>query len=214
MLKRGMLMAGVIIAGIAIFSLVYKVSEVETFRANKTESESLVTKEELHRSTLEKITEKLHEKYVGVGVKTTPNKELVLQVVGDEEYFNSVKKDIESIAKSVIQTSVFKDYTVVFERWDLVGDATKIFNERHNIISTLRDGLKVYDVIGDISADYQKSSIIIHTSIKGSDQKAQQLALEIKEAVNKILLSKDQNSESNIEGYNIKIVNTKGEEIK
>ncbi|HLG27832.1 MAG TPA: hypothetical protein VI423_08615, partial [Paenisporosarcina sp.] len=33
---------------------------------------------------------------------------VIPQVVGDEEYFNSVKKDIESIAKSVIKTSTLK----------------------------------------------------------------------------------------------------------
>ena len=114
MLKKSLIIAGILIVGITSFSLLNKPSEVDTSVANKEEQ---VAKEEPSISTLK---EKLHEKYVGVDVKTTSKKELVLQVVGDEEYFNSVKKDMESTAKSVIKTSTLKDYTIVFERWELI----------------------------------------------------------------------------------------------
>ena len=120
MLKRILIIAGILIVVIASFSLLNKPLEVDTAVANKEEQKPLFTKEEeLHMSTLKRVTEKLHEKYVGVVVKSISKKELVIQVEGDEEYFNSVKKDIESIAKSVIKSSTLKDYTVVVERLDL-----------------------------------------------------------------------------------------------
>jgi hypothetical protein len=120
MLKRILSIAGILIVGITSFSLLNKPLEVDTAVANKEEQEPLVTKEEeLNIPTLKMVKEKLNEKYVVVDVKTTSKKELVIQVVGDEEYFNSVKKDMESIVKSVIKTSTLKDYSIVFERWDL-----------------------------------------------------------------------------------------------
>ncbi|MEK4229332.1 hypothetical protein [Solibacillus sp. FSL H8-0538] len=113
MLKRILITAGILIVGKVSFSLLNKPLEVNTADVNKEKHEPLVTKEE---QSIAKLKEKLHEKFVGVDVKTTLKKELVLQVEGDEEYFNSVKKDMASIAKSVIETSPLKDYTVIFER--------------------------------------------------------------------------------------------------
>ena len=52
------------------------------------------------------------------------------------------------------------------------------------------EGLKDYDVIGNINTDYQKS-ITIQTSIKGSDKDAHKLAMEIEVTVNEILHSKN-----------------------
>ncbi|MBK3493703.1 hypothetical protein JFL43_02285 [Viridibacillus sp. YIM B01967] len=216
MLQRILIIAGILIVGIASFSLLNKPLEVDTPVANKEEQEPLVTKGELlNISTLKRVSEKLHEKYVGVGVKTTSKKELVLQVVGDEEYFNSVKKDIESIAKSVIKTSTLKEYTVVFERWEFssITDENKnIHKELHHLTSTLMEGLVVYDVIGDINTDYQKS-ITIQTSIKGSDKDAPKLAMAIEETVNEILHSKELDSVSHIASYEIKILNTDGKVV-
>ena len=101
------------------------------------------------------MREKLHEKYVGVDVKTTTEKELVLQVVANETYFNSVKKDMEAIAKSVIKTSALKDYTVVFKRWDFID------KDFHHLIVTLENK---YEVFESITTD-NVSTIIILTSL-------------------------------------------------
>ncbi|MGB5946226.1 hypothetical protein [Paenisporosarcina sp.] len=178
------------------------------------EQKLFVIKEELNISTL-KVKEKLNEKYVVVDVKTTSKKELVIQVVGDEKYFNSVKKDMESIVKSVIKTSTLNDYSIVFERWDLfkLPEELEIRNkELSHLTSTLIQGLKDYDVVGNIGTHYQES-ITIHTSIKGSVKNAQELAMEIEETVNEILQSKELNSVSRIDSYEIKILNTNGKVV-
>ncbi|KQU17380.1 hypothetical protein ASG65_26580 [Bacillus sp. Leaf13] len=193
MLKRILIIAGILIVGIASFNLLSKPLEVDTSVANKEKQESLITKEEPSISTLK---EKLHEKYVGVDVKTTSKKELVLQVVGDEEYFNSVQKDMASIAKNVIETSPLKDYTVVFERWELSSLLDENINkEIIHLMETLKEGLKDYEVYEHITTENQ-SSISIQTSIKGSDKDAHKLAMEIEETVNEILHSKELNSVS------------------
>jgi hypothetical protein len=74
------------------------------------------------------------------------------------------------------------------------------------------EGLKDYDVIGNINIDYQKS-ITIQTSIKGSDKDAYKLAMEIEETVNEILHFKELNSVSHIDSYKIKILNPKGKVV-
>ncbi|KRF59815.1 hypothetical protein ASG99_26955 [Bacillus sp. Soil768D1] len=210
MLKRILIIAGILIVGIASFNLLNKPLEVDTSVANKEKQESLITKEEPSISTLK---EKLHEKYVGVDVKTTSKKELVLQVVGDEEYFNSVQKDMASIAKNVIETSPLKDYTVVFERWELSSLLDENINkEIIHLMETLKEGLKDYEVYEHITTENQ-SSISIQTSIKGSDKDAHKLAMEIEETVNEILHSKELNSVSKIDSYEIKILNAKGKVI-
>ena len=214
MLKRILIIAGILIVGIASLSLLYKSLDVDTADANKEEQELLIINEELRISTLN-VNEKVNKKYGGIDVKTTSKKELVIQVVGDEKYFNSVKKDMESIAKSVIKKSTLKDYSIIFERWDLfkIPEEVEIRNkELSHLTSTLMQGLKDYDVVGNIGTHYQKS-ITIHTSIKGSVKNAQELAMEIEETVNEILQSKELNSVSRIDSYEIKILNTNGKVV-
>lgn len=215
MLKSRLIIAGILIVVIASFSLLNKPLEVDTAVANIEEQKpSFTREEELLMSTLKSVSEKLHEKYEGVVVKIS-KKELVIQVEGNEEYFNSVKKDMESIAKSVIKSSTLKDYTVVAERLDLpivTEDVEKIHKELLHLTSTLMAGLKNYDVIGDVEIEYQKS-ITIQTSMNGLDKDTHKLAREIEETVNEILHSKELISVSHIDSYEIKILNTKGEEI-
>ncbi|MFB5089385.1 DUF4030 domain-containing protein [Psychrobacillus sp. PGGUH221] len=222
MLKRILIITGILIVGIGSFSLLNKPSEVDTAIANKEEPEPLSTKErELHFSTLNEVTEKIHEKYdeLEFGVSSNSEIELRVQVKEDEEYFNSVKKDIESIAKNVIRSSTLKDYTVVVERMDLsfVTEETENINkELSHIASTLMEGLKDYDVFGNINTEYQneyQKSITIQTTIIGSDKDAHKLAMEIEETVNEILHSKELNSVSNIDSYEINILNAKGKVV-
>ena len=218
MLIRILIIAGIFIVGIVSFSLLDKPLEADTAVANKEEPEPLSTKErELTFSTLNKVTEKIHEKYeeLEFGVSSNSKIELRVQVKENEEYFHSVKKDIESIAKSVIKSSILKDYTVVVERMDLSlinEEVENINKELVHLTSTLMEGLKDYDVFGNINAEYQKS-ITIHTSIKSSDKDAHKLALEMEETANEILHSNELNSVSHIDSYEIKILNVKGEVV-
>lgn len=199
------MIAGVLLVGIAVFSLINKPLEVDTDKMK----ESLITKEEQSMATLR---EKLHEKYVGVDVKTTSKKELVIQVVADEVYFNSVQKDMASIAERVIETSPLKDFTVVFERWELssvVGETSKADTL---LIETLAKGLKDYEVFENIVIEVQ-SYISVYTSIKGSNKDARKLALEIKEKVTEMLFSKELDSMADINSYEIVVLNASGEVI-
>ena len=222
MLKKILIITGMFIVGIASFSLLNKPSELDTAVANKEEPEPLSTKEqELHFATLNTVTEKIHEKYdeLEFGVSSNSKIELKIEVKENEEYFNSVKKDIESIAKSVIKSSTLKDYTVVVERMDLsfvTVDTEKINKELSHIAFTLMEGLKDYDVYENLNTEYQneeQKSISIQTSIKGSDKDAHKLEMEIEEAVNEILHSKELNSVFNIDSYEIKILNAKGKVV-
>ena len=165
-------------------------------------------------STLNTVTEKIHEKYEELEFAVSSNSEIELriQVNENEEYFNSVKKDIESIAKSVIKSSTLKDYTVVVERMDLSFNTQNINKELVHLTSALMEGLKDYDEIGNINTNYQKS-IIIQTSIKGSENDAHRLAKEIEETVNAILHSKELNSVSHIDSYEITILNSDGKVV-
>ena len=215
MLKRILTISGFLIAGIVSFNLLNKSFEVDSAVANKEQQELLVTKEELNIPTLKMVKEKLNEKYVVVDVKTTSKKELVIQVVGDEEYFNTVKKEVESIVKSVIKTSTIKDYSVVLERWDLFKMPEEFKKEQKELLrlgKTLMEGLKDYGEIDDVGFHYQKS-ITIQTSIKQSDKYAHKLVIEIEETVNEILHSNELNFGSRIDSYEIKILNTHGKVV-
>lgn len=210
MLKKILIITGILIVGIASFSLLNKPSEVDTAVAVREQQKPLFT-------TLNKVTDRIHEEYEGLEFVVSSNSkiELKIQVKDDEEYFNSVKMDIESIAKSVIESSVLKDYTVVVERMDLSfinEEVENINKELVHLTSTLMEGLKDYDAFGNINAEYQKS-ITIHTSIKGSDKDEHKLAMEMEERVNEILHSKELKSLSHIDSYEIKILNAKGEVV-
>src|SRR5690606_31545054 len=90
--------------------------------ANKEGQKLTFTKEEkLTHSILDSITEKIHEKYEDLkfSVGASANKTLTVQLSENEDYFNSVKGDIESIAKNEIKSSILKDYTVIVIRLDL-----------------------------------------------------------------------------------------------
>ncbi|KGR76389.1 hypothetical protein [Ureibacillus sinduriensis] len=210
MFKKIMMVAGIFIMGIASLILLSMPLAFNTPIVNKEEQKPLLTQEE---STLKMVIEKLQEKYVGVDVKTTSNKELMIHVVGDEEYLNSVKRDMEYIARSIIKSSILKEYSIVFKRWDLIGGSDKIPNKELDIIKTLMKGLRDYDVIDNISIYYQETTITIRTSIKSSNENANKLAMKIEESANEILQSNELKSLSNIDSYKIEIMNTRGKEI-
>ncbi len=194
---------------VAIFSLVAKLMEVESME-NKEMQQSFITKEQL---SIAKLKEKLREIYVGVDVKTTPKKQLVLQVVADEDYFNLVKKDMEPIAKSVMETSPFKDYTVIFERWEFTSeqdDKKLIDKELSNFLKVIVVGLQEFDVFKNITTDHH-TFITVQTSIIGSEKNAQKVALEMEEIIYGILRSQEKNEGTPINEYKVKVMNSQGE---
>ncbi|MFJ8261006.1 hypothetical protein ACIQ4I_03460 [Rummeliibacillus sp. NPDC094406] len=218
MLKRIMIIVGILIVGIAALSLLIKSLEADTAVANKEGKPLFTKKEELNIPILNTVTEKIHDKYKGLKfvVGSDPKNELNIQVQENEDYFNSVKKDIESIAKSVIKYSTLKNYTVVVKRLDLSFITEEQKNKHKELLlltNTLAENLKEdYEVIGNINTAFQES-ITIHTSIKDSNKDAHKLAIEIEETINKILHSKELNSVSHIDSYKIKILNAKGKVV-
>jgi hypothetical protein len=140
---------------------------------------------------------------------------LTIQVQGNKDDFDSIKKDIELIAKNVIKTTPIKEYTVIVEWVDLsiVKEEHKNINKELSYLThNLMKGLKNYDVIGDIGTEYQKS-ITIQTSIEGKGEEAHISALEIEEIVNEILNSKELSSVSKIESYKVIILNADGKAV-
>ena len=202
MSKRILITAGIFIVGITSFNLL---NIPFLFDSSKEKIEELEPLNTIEDSILKKLMVKLHKKYVVVDVKTTPNKELVIQVVGDEKYLKSVQIDIEFIAKGVIKNTELEDYIIVFERWDWIGDTDEIINKEHQLIlKMLMKGLRNYQVVDHISIDTQQI-IIVHTSIKDLDKNARKVALEIEEKANEILHSEKLNSVSNIDTYKFKV---------
>lgn len=209
MFKRKWIFVGILTMVVAIFSLVAKLMEVESTE-NKEMQQSFITKEQL---SIAKLKEKLREIYVGVDVKTTPKKQLVLQVVADEDYFNLVKKDMEPIAKSVMETSPFKDYTVIFERWEFTSekdDKKLIDKELSHFLKAIVVGLQEFDVFKNITTDHH-TFITVQTSIIGSEKNAQKVALEMEEIIYGILRSQEKNEVTPLNEYKVKVMNSQGE---
>ena len=96
-------------------------------------------------------------------------------------------------------------------------ETENINKELSHIALSLMEGLKHNDLFENINTEYQnefEKSITIQTSIKGSDKDAHELAMEIEATVNEILHSKELNSISNTDSYEIKILNAKGKVVK
>lgn len=172
------------------------------------EAQSLITNEEL---SLARLKDKLLEKYVGIDVKTTEEKQLVIQVVGGEDYFQSIKKDMESLAKNALKTSPLKDYPIVFERWEFTSllDNNKIMGDDMNLLmEELIAGLEAFDVYEYLVIENQ-TTITIQTTIKGATNEALALALKMEEAIKKIVQAKVSLNDS----YVINILNAQREKL-
>jgi len=205
--KRIGVVTGLMLVIIAIIILFNKYVDGKPVEAN-IEKGPIITKEELSLSLLK---DKLLEKYVGIDVKTTADKELVIQIVGGEEYVQSVKKDMEAIAKSALKTSALKDYSIVFERWEfttlLDGNKT-IGNDINLLIEDLIKGLQAFDVYEYLILE-NRTTITIQTTINGDNEEALQLATKMEGAVKKIVQTNVNQSDS----YIIHILNEEREKI-
>ena len=205
--KRFGLVIGLLVDIISMLILFDIFAGEKRSEANK-EAQSLITNEEL---SLARLKDKLLEKYVGIDVKTTEEKELVIQVVGGEDYFQSIKKDMESIAKNALKTSPLKDYPIVFERWEFTSllDNNKIMGDDMNLLmEDLIAGLEAFDVYEYLVIE-NRTTITIQTTIKGATHEALDLALRMEEAIKKIVQAKASQNTS----YVINILNTQREKI-
>lgn len=207
MVRKFGLVIGLLVVIIAILILFDKLVVDDTSEANK-EAQQPITNEELSRSRLK---EKLLEKYVGIDVKTTEEKELVIQVVGTEDYLQTVKHDMESIAKNAIKSSPLKNYPIVFERWEFTSlrdDNKKIGDDINLLMEELITGLEDFDVYEYLVIE-NRTTITIQTTIKGASHEGIQLALGIEEAIKKIV----QANASHNNSYVINILNAQRQKI-
>ncbi len=205
--KRFGLVIGLLVVIISMLILFDIFAGEKRSEANK-EAQSLITNEEL---SLARLKDKLLEKYVGIDVKTTEEKELVIQVVGGEDYFQSIKKDMESIAKNALKTSPLKDYPIVFERWEFTSllDNNKVMGDDMNLLmEELIAGLEAFDVYEYLVIENQ-TTITIQTTIKGATNEALALALRMEEAIKKIVQAKVSQNDS----YVINILNAQREKL-
>lgn len=215
MLKRIVIIVGLLIVGFASFILLYKPLENDPAVARKP---SFTKEEKRTHALLDSITEQINAKYEGLkySVGTTSKKTVDIQLVEDEAYFNSIKEDIESIVKNVIKSSVFKDYTVIVMRLDLSfmkEEHKQINDELLRVTKTLNESLKAdYGVFKNITTSSEKS-ITIYTSIKGTGKESQKLALEIEESIHDILQSEELKSIPQMDSYKIEILNSKGKVV-
>lgn len=207
MVRKFGLVIGLLVVIIAILILFDKLVVDDKSVANKGEQPA-ITNEELSRSRLK---EKLLEKYVSIDVKTTEEKELVIQVVGTEDYLQTVKKDMESIAKNAIKSSPLKNYPIVFERWEFTSlrdDNKKIGDDINLLMEELIASLEDFDVYEYLVIE-NRTTITIQTTIKGASHEGIQLALGIEEAIKKIV----QTNTSQNNSYVINILNTQRQKI-
>ncbi|MEA0554939.1 hypothetical protein U1P98_10150 [Lysinibacillus irui] len=207
MVRRFGLVIGLLVVIIAILILFDKLVVDDKSVANKGEQPP-ITNEEL---SLSRLKEKLLEKYVGIDVKTTEEKELVIQVVGTEDYLQTVKKDMESIAKNAIKSSPLKNYPIVFERWEFTSlrdDNKKIGDDINLLMEELIAGLEDFDVYEYLVIE-NRTTITIQTTIKGASHEGIQLAIGIEEAIKKIV----QANASQNNSYVINILNAQRQKI-
>ncbi|KOY80923.1 hypothetical protein I6G82_04690 [Lysinibacillus macroides] len=205
--RRRRIIIGLFLALMVVVILFIKLSEDKTSKVNR-EEQSLLPQEELSQAALQ---EKLLETYVGIDVKRTEKKELVIQVVGDAEYFLSIKNDLESIAKQAIKDTVLEDYTIVFERWELTSllDPNKKMDDDTNfLIEALIEGLQAFDVYEYLTLK-NRTTIIIQTTIKDVNQEARRLITKMEDTVNKII----QTNTSHNDLYTIYIVDAQQKKI-
>jgi len=103
--------------GITIFSLVNMPLKLNSAVESKSGDEPLNSHGNKQMiNTLKVVNEKIQQKYQSVDVSINSEKELVIKVKGNNDYFNSVKNDIESMVKNVIKSSPLKENTIVVEK--------------------------------------------------------------------------------------------------
>ncbi|MFE7064540.1 DUF4030 domain-containing protein [Sutcliffiella sp. NPDC057660] len=104
------------------------------------------------------------------------------------------------------------DGQVTFAENQLVVDPQTANKELSILTMSVMEGLKDYEVVGDIQSEYQKS-ITIQTSINSTDENAKNLTKEIEDRVNEIMKSEELNWLSIIESYEIYVRDKDGENL-
>ena len=98
---------------------------------------------------------------------------------------------------------------VTVENVDMAG----VNQEMFTLTSTIIEGLNDFDGIGDIQIDFHEK-ITVQTSFESSDASAIDQAIEIQKTVENILKSKELESISNIDSYQVYLLDEAGDVIE
>ncbi|GAE37419.1 hypothetical protein [Halalkalibacter akibai] len=98
---------------------------------------------------------------------------------------------------------------VTVENVDMAG----VNQEMFTLTSTIIEGLNDFDGIGDIQIDFHEK-ITVQTSLESSDASSIDQAIEIQKTVENILKSKELESISNIDSYQIYLLDEAGDVIE
>lgn len=91
---------------------------------------------------LEKIEGKIGEKYDigGISINThvdNNSKDINIDVLGSQEYYDSVKNEIKEIMKILIKSTKFETYNVNVKKREIAQMINEELLERHNLISEI-----------------------------------------------------------------------------
>lgn len=118
---------------------------------------------------LEKIEEKISGKYDigGLTISThvdNNSKDIDIDILGSQEYYASVKNEIEEIVKILTKSTKFETYNVNVKKSEIAQMINEELLERHNLISEIG---KIID--NDISAAHPNTIDGINMSITPPD---------------------------------------------
>lgn len=152
---------------------------------------------------LEKIEEKISGKYeverISINTHVDNNsKDIDIDIIGSQEYYDSVKNEIEEIVKNLIKSTKFETYRVNVKKSQMINDNELL--ERHNLIGeigkTIDNDLSIahpgyIDGINlSISPPDSPPELIIEINTLVERKKQKTIGKEIENTVYKILEQK------------------------
>jgi hypothetical protein len=160
------------------------------------------------------VTKKLNQlnyKFDMTEVDPTENA-IFINIVGSEEYYNSVREEIEKTAVQVVEANNYKGYRINVSR---VTVEVTYADKGAQIIPAISEGLmskKEFKVTG-VSYKSNPLTFIITTSILSSDPTAKTLGIEIESMINEFMTSEEISSILENEPYEIIVNSTNNKKI-
>ncbi|KGR78765.1 hypothetical protein [Ureibacillus sinduriensis] len=184
---------------IVVFSFI--LAGIFTF-INQPQAETVNRPSDKETSNLfESLQNELYEIYDIGAFKTASNpnytiNEIIIPINGSQEYYDSVKDEVESLVKNIIKTTSFKNYSVIVEKNKL----DQFFNEkakdemdlRYEITKTVHDSLyEAYqNQIGDIGITDSAQQLIIEVNTFFNGQESNDFFKEMENKLNIIFQEK------------------------
>lgn len=122
--------------------------------------------------------------------------EIIIPINGSQEYYESVKNEVESLVKEVVKSTPFKDYSVKVEKNKigsfLNAEAKEVMELRFEMTKTIQESLteSYPNQIKDIAITDSSQNLIIKVNTLLNGEEPTSIGKEIEANINKIL--KDQ----------------------